>query len=350
MPRTPFANSTSSAFPTFESENAEKAAAQADREAKYNLARAYLDGGLVNEATELLAKLWEEHPNELRFGLNLAQCYLTSRKRSEARGVIEQLLDRAQKQAAETVVQLEKRREAMHQRAADEAAGKVAPPEAVKAGGQRGRRRKRQADKITPEMLQRMDHRIDKMQERLRDTDVRVAPRAQFMLGVLELHEKKLEKAMEHLQAAEQSEPRLPGLHVQIGRAYLRMKRPEDALRAFRKALVIDGDSALAHDGIAASCLRLGKPTAAAEHALIAVGLLHHLPRTHLRLGLALARLRMYDRAAEALQTCIKLAPMMIAPHRVLARLYRERLQRPDLAAEHLSKIDFIRASLRKRA
>ena len=88
------------------------------------------------------------------------------------------------------------------------------------------------------------------------------------------------------------------------------------------------------------------RPTAAAEHALIAVGLLHHFPRAHFRLGVALTRLRMYERAIEAFETCLKIAPQSVACHRWLARIYGKRLDRVDLAAEHMSRIDFIRHSM----
>jgi tetratricopeptide (TPR) repeat protein len=128
------------------------------------------------------------------------------------------------------------------------------------------------------------------------------------------------------------------------------MKHWDDARRAFRKALEIDGDSAAAHDGLAGALLRLGKPTAAAEHALIAVGLLHHFPGAHHRLGVALTRLRMHERAIEAFETALKIAPMSVAPHRWLERIYRQRLDRPELAAEHLNKIEFIRKTRKQRA
>ena len=145
---------------------------------------------------------------------------------------------------------------------------------------------------------------------------------------------------------AEADEPRLPGLHLQIGRVYLRLRRPAEAARAFRAALRIDGDNARVHEGLATALLRLRRPTAAAEHALIAVGLLHHFPRAHFRLGVALTRLRMYERAIEAFETCLKIAPQSVACHRWLARIYGKRLDRVDLAAEHMSRIDFIRHSM----
>ena len=334
-------------------ENQQRAAADATREADYNLARAYLDGGQTAEAIELLEKLVKENPEQLRFALNLAQCYLAQRRRAEARSLIESILDRAQQQTGQVVKQLEARRQQFHKRAQESGdqpatdAGQPSSDGQVPADARQDSAAPDQASapRITKEMLERADRRISALQKRLRSLDVRVAPRAQLLMGVLELHERHAEEAMSHLQEAEKAEPRLPGLHNQIGRVYLRMRRWRDALRAFRKALDIDGDSAMAHDGIAAAQLRLRRPTAAAEHALVAVGLLHHFPRAHLRLGIALAQMRMYERAVEAFETASKLSPQMAAPHRWLARIYGKRLNRPDLAAQHYSKAEFIKAN-----
>ncbi len=352
-------------------DNQERAAAQAKREADYNLARAYLDGGLANEAIELLEALTQDNPNQLRFGLHLAQCYLTTKRRNEARRIVENLLQRAQEHTASTIHQLERQRGRIHQRVAwqadadlaieqgraqrfnpfrhDPQLSTTAPADDTPPGNNPPHQPPRRGvPRITQDMLKRADQRIDALQRRLRNLDVRVTPRSLLMLGILEYYDRRIDQSLQYLQKAEQAEPRLPGLHNQIGRVYLRMKRWEDALRSFHKALEIDGDSAVAHDGIAASLLRLGKPTAAAEHALIAVGLLHHFPRAHFRLGVALTKLRMYEAAIEAFETCIKLAPQAIAPRRRLAAIYTHRLHRPDLAAEHLNKIEFIRRACDK--
>ena len=322
-------------------ENAERAAAQATRESHYNLGRAYLDAGQVDEAIELLRVLVSQEPQQLRFGLCLAQCYLAVRRWREARRQIEDVLDRAAKQAEQAADVLDTRRRQLKDRAAG--AEGSAPNGDDGAAEPAGHEDQRQVPHLTPEMIERADRVMAARQSWLRGLDVRVTPRARFMLGVLDLHERNHTEALGHLQAAEQAEPRLPGLHLQIGRAYLRMKRWRDARRAYQKALAIDGDSALAHEGVAAALLHMRRPTAAAEQALMAVGLLHHFPRAHLRLGVALTRLRMYERAEEALQTSVKMAPRSVAAHRRLAWLYGKRLNRPDLAAEHLQKAEFNR-------
>ena len=87
-----------------------------------------------------------------------------------------------------------------------------------------------------------------------------------------------MDEALASLLQVEQFDPRLPDLHLRIGEVYLRQKRTSDAQRAFERALEIDGDSAIAHLGLARVHLRKRQNEAAADQALHAVGLQHFLP------------------------------------------------------------------------
>jgi len=49
---------------------------------------------------------------------------------------------------------------------------------------------------------------------------------------------------------AEAADPRMPGLYVQIGNVYLRLRRYAEAERAFKRAIEIHDDSAAAHQGL----------------------------------------------------------------------------------------------------
>jgi tetratricopeptide (TPR) repeat protein len=116
---------------------------------------------------------------------------------------------------------------------------------------------------------------------------------------------------------------RLPDLHVRIGDVYLRKKRMDDAERAYKRALEIDGDSPAAHLGLAITHLQKRQNELAAERALHAVGLQHFLPLGHFYLGVALARLGHRQRAALAFETCLTMLPGLISAHRWLATLYQ---------------------------
>lgn len=148
-------------------------------------------------------------------------------------------------------------------------------------------------------------------------------PRQDLLMGVIHFGADQSERALEYLLKAESAEPRLPGLHIRIGNVYLRRRRWEDAERAFRKALDIDGDSAQAHLGLAASLVRMKRHQEAAAEALEAVGLEHHLPLGHYWLGVALARMANLQRAALAFETALSMAPGLAAAHRWLASIHR---------------------------
>lgn len=154
-------------------------------------------------------------------------------------------------------------------------------------------------------------------------------PRVDLLMGSLLLAEERTEEAIEHLLRAEETDPRMPTLHCQIGNAYLRMKQWRDAERAFRKAVDIDGDSAVAHDGLATALLGRRRLEEAAEESLIAVGLLHHFPEAHYRLGVALAGMGWTDRAVQALETCLDMRPNFPAAQELLARIRQKTTGKP---------------------
>jgi tetratricopeptide (TPR) repeat protein len=105
----------------------------------------------------------------------------------------------------------------------------------------------------------------------------------------------------------------------------MRRRRWSEALDAFTRALEIDGDSSRAHLGAAAASLKLRRNEAAAHYALSGVGLLHHAPRGHYMLGVALARLGHWERAEVALRTALAMAPAMKPARRILAAVLRRK-------------------------
>ena len=146
-------------------------------------------------------------------------------------------------------------------------------------------------------------------------------PWADWLMGVIHFEEGKTEEALDCLLRAEQSDPRLPNLHLRIGETYLRRQQLADAERAFCRALEIDGDSPEAHLGLAQVKLRRRQNEDAAEEALVAVGLQHFLPLGHYALGVALARLGHPHRATLAFETSVSMLPGLVNGHRWLAAL-----------------------------
>ena len=284
------------------SEDQSKAVASAVREANYNLARDYLDCGRPGDALPLLEELARNDPKQTRFQMHLAQCYLALNRRDAAKQILQALIT------------------------AD-----LNPPEPEEVKGE-------EAEQINATLPQTSPHETT-TPEPSSETDKQPNPRpwADLLMGVINFEEGNMEAALTSLLKAEQSDPRLPNLHLRIGETYLRQKRTEDADRAFQQALDIDGDSPEAHLGLAMVRLRQRRNEEAAEQALLAVGLQHFLPLGHFYLGVALARLGHRQRAMLAFETCLSMLPGLVAAHRWLAALHSQPGGDLDKAVRHRS-------------
>ncbi len=175
------------------------------------------------------------------------------------------------------------------------------------------------------------------------------APQANLYMGIISFRQGYLGAALSYLRQAEQAEPRMPGLHCQIGNVYLRRKRWKDAERAFYKALEIDPDSAEGHDGLGVA-FRWQKRSAEAVHEhMQSIALLHYRPQTHIHLGLALAETGQFDWAIRAFNVALEQNPNNPFPHRCLAQLYERAEKDLTKAEEHRQKADELRASARAK-
>lgn len=269
------------------SEDQNKAVAITVRELRFNLARDYLDSRLAKDALPLLEALVADHPDQARFRLHLAQCYLELRRNEAVKQVLQALLDPKSESSAGD--------ETMMPAGSD-------PPTQPRAW-------------------------------------------ADMLMGVIHFEEGDMDSALACLLRAEQADPRLPHLHLRIGETYLRQRRVEDAERAFHKALEIDGDSPVAHLGLAVVRLRQRRHADAAEQALASVGLQHFLPMGHFYLGVALARLGQRERAVLAFETSLTMLPGLMAAHRWLAALYVQ----PGGDLEKAARHRHLHAELRRR-
>jgi predicted AlkP superfamily phosphohydrolase/phosphomutase/tetratricopeptide (TPR) repeat protein len=272
------------------SEDLAKAAEGAVREQQYNLARVYLDSRRYLDAQPIFEELTKKWPDQARFTQHLAQCYLAIGRRADAKSLLEQLI--------------------------------AFEPKAP--SGQENEA----AESAEPSPKQDSD---------ISEKEPRPRPWADFLMGIVHFEEGDMETALACLLKAEQSDPRLPDLHLRIGETYLRQRRTEEAERAFQRALEIDGDSPEAHLGLAMVRLRQRRNEEAAEQALLSVGLQHFLPLGHFYLGVALARLGHRERAALAFETSLSMLPGLLAAHRWLAALYTQPGGDVEKAVRHRS-------------
>ena len=293
-------------------ENQQKAVESAVREANYNLARVYLDARRPRQALPLLEEI-VRGSDEARFRQHLAQCHYLLGQRDEAKRILEDLMAHPPKPP-----ELPKPPEsAAEQPAAGAELVFPATPEG-EAGGLSG------AATAHPGLEPALAVPPQAAQEGSLESAAPGAPTpwTDWLMGVIHFEEGDTEEALACLLRAEQAEPHLPNLHLRIGETYLRRLQLDDAERAFRRALDIDGDSAEAHLGLAQVYLRRRQNEDAAEESLAAVGLQHFLPLGHYALGVALARLGHPHRATLAFETSVSMLPGLVNGHRWLAALY----------------------------
>jgi len=160
-------------------------------------------------------------------------------------------------------------------------------------------------------------------------------PAVQILRGNLALAEGRDEECLANLLAAEKSDQSSPVLLFLIGRAYARLNRWDDAERSFRAVIDLDRDSAEGWAGLARCLAEKGSYRKAADAAMEAIGLNFELPGAHFVLGVSLARLGRIQRAIQAFEACLVLAPNNAAAHSCLATIHEQATRDPFLAAHH---------------
>jgi len=148
-------------------------------------------------------------------------------------------------------------------------------------------------------------------------------PDFNLMRGLLALDQGDAETALCHLHKAEAAMPQLPGLHINLGQVYARLRRHRKAEEAFRRALEIDSEHSEAAAGLSAALYRQRRYEEAADYALNATLHSPSLGRNHLQLARCLARLNRDQDALVALLNALRLQPALIEAHRMAVVLYR---------------------------
>lgn len=141
-------------------------------------------------------------------------------------------------------------------------------------------------------------------------------------LGQLLTQRNELDRALEYLAKAEALAPNMPALQPTLGQTYIKLRRYDDAERAFKNTLEYDDENSVAYNGLARVAISRKQYDEAIDLALRAVGLTHNFPRAHFNLGVALAESGMTEQAIQAFETCVRIAPGIKSAHRWLARLY----------------------------
>jgi tetratricopeptide (TPR) repeat protein len=160
-------------------------------------------------------------------------------------------------------------------------------------------------------------------------------PVVDFLKAQVLTVEKRYPEALAMLERVTEAHLVRPGLFLQTADLYLRLRRWREARQVYEKALAIDPDNAQAYIGLCRMALRQRKFSAAAHYALAALERVYHDPLSHFLLGVALAGMKEFERAAQAFRAAISFNPNFPQAHVRLAMLLEKYLGDAETAREH---------------
>ena len=130
-----------------------------------------------------------------------------------------------------------------------------------------------------------------------------------FMAGMLALHRGDAYTALDRFEEATRDDPPLPLLQFYLGQVCLQMDKRGRAIDAFRRCVELDPNTVGAYLGLAEALFRNGDCEESADAALSALSIQFTNANAHVLLGRALMKLDQADRAEQAFQLALQLAP-----------------------------------------
>ena len=296
--------------------DAATAQAESRRELDYNLAQAYMDGGRMEDAAQLLEKLWERWPHISLLGRNLLSCRIALGDARGARFCLRTLRERNAAAVAAGKAGLE----ALH------AAIRLAedPPEADPPA---------KGNPVTSQSDSRAQQQhIQQLWRQSRSKPDALA----YYEGCVHLMEGRAHEAICLLEQAKALQGfRRPNLYLKLGDAHRMLEAFSAAQDCYLKVLDLVGDHIEAHIGLARIYLEQGDAFRAATEALAALERCDSDPRAHTLYGTALLRLGRPHMARKSLLTALSLKPTHRPAHHQLAQLYEGPLMNREAARVH---------------
>jgi tetratricopeptide (TPR) repeat protein len=265
---------------------------QTVRELDYNLAQAYLDGGIFTEALAILQRLYEKWPLEHRFGFKLATCYQSQGRPAELRTLVTTVCERRMQ----------------------EASGAIATLKELKLDTEEAQ----QAEKERVEAMD--DNEKEKFSRERRELIAKSRPNLfalRHMEAAADLAEKRYEDALAKLEQLDSDFGARRNALTLRGEVLQRLQRWDES----RAALDSEAPGPLL--GMARAALAARDFEGAIQHARTSLGLLYFQPKGHYLLGLAHYRLGELAAAKDAFLTSVTMAPLFAAGFRMLGQIAR---------------------------
>ncbi len=305
------------------------------RELRYNLAQSFMDAGRLGEAAEILEEIWNDYPDEHRFGLNLLGCLAglerwddhaaaTAKLATNVVAARERALEELEKlrpEAEKHDLKIPKLRKEGEEIAVDGAAetdatSKDQAREAAEADATADGKDEAKPYKEPPRPLVFKIRKLMSLLGDMRGTFTWLETQHAIGTGAGE-------KALPMLEAAfkECAEDETPDRNLMLARAFLTLGRRDEADTCFARALKADSENADARLGLAECAVAREAWGDAIEHALSATELRFQNPLAHHLLGKALHASGDTATAKAALELAVAQAPAYVEARESLAEL-----------------------------
>lgn len=259
-------------------------------ELQYNLARVHMGAGKYADAGVILESLMPKHGHEGRIALRLLDCLKETNE-----------FDKAFKVLAEF-------REELKTKVKDKDDEKLLK-ENIAAS-------KEELSRNHPLIM-----RMNKLKQAGRDSIISIISEAELLLAS--------GKAQQCIDLIEKNRERLPKttvILILLGKACMRLKDYQKALGFYESSVVHAPNNSQGYLGKSAALFMLKQYEAAAESAIDAVNLMYYNPLAHFYLGKALHKLKDYENAAMAMETCLRMNPGIVKARSVLIDIYSKHL------------------------
>jgi len=300
-----------------------KALEQTVRELDYNLAQAYMDGGVYAEALLILERLYEKWPLEHRFGIKLSTCYQALSRTAEQKLLVATIIERRLQQANDATEELK-------------ALG-IDTEEGAKA-------HKEKVEAMEPKERQKY---IKQHQEILEDAQPNLHD-LHYLEATAEVSDGNYQTALEKIdQLEKEAGARLNTLILRAG-IHTRLRDNEKAEADYKQALKLDPENAACFAGLARIAMAQRKFPAAIELMTQSLSLTFSNPRGHYILGMAYYRAGDWESAQNCFKLALKQAPLYPAAWRMLAEIAKTHLRDPHQTVFFKEQLKISRQKLRE--
>lgn len=310
-------------------------------ELQYNLAQSHVDANQYGKAIAIFKKLWEQWPEESRFGIRLMHCYLSLRKPRNARKTLNLIVERKQQYASKAQLELQK----IHQ-------DKIAEKTSTFSTLPNSELDDPASNNVAPERITDEDL-TPKELEQVRQLQLKAQTNSEalnFFEGLVLQSEQHFEQALDCFSRLLTVEPnRRVSVLTRMGDACLSLKRWDQAEAHFSAIITLDPENALARMGLCQSFLPRKRNLEAAAQAQASIKLKHLNPHGHYLYGIALHRCGHIEWAVDALQEAVRQNPLFPKAYKRLAFIYSKRLKNETKAAEYKLQAEQAQLLLKKQ-